>query len=104
MSLSKEEVLIKLDENLNKTHTPDLVYLYNTEFSKLDNYKLIKHEDDNILINKSETPVSKENLIKHMLDTIKVLHRNHFICSIYNLVTNDEKIKYDYDSDSYIFI
>lgn len=104
MVVSKESLINELKENLTNTEINDLVFLYNTEFAKIDNYKLIKIEEGNIFVNKTNAPVTKEALIKHMLDTMKILNRNHFIASIYNLITIKEKVKYDYEAGNFIVV
>ena len=104
MVISKVNLLSDLKTNLEGTEINDLVFLYNTEFAKIDNYKLIKIEEDNVTVSKTNAPITKENLVTHMLDTMKILNRNHFVASIYNLITVNEKVKYDYEADNFIVI
>lgn len=104
MAFSKEDVCKKLLENFKKTESEDLVFLYNSEFSKLDNFRLVKFVDGNIIISKSNNVVNKDSFIEHMLQTLKALNRNHFIASVYNLTTPDSKIKYDYEKDVFVAV
>lgn len=102
MNLSKEEVYKKFLENLKKTEAYDLVFLYNTEFAKLDNYRLIKMQGEDIIISKSNNTLSKDSLIDHMMSTIKTINRNHFVAAMFNLISTCTKIKYDYENDAFI--
>lgn len=104
MSFSKDDICKKLFENFKKTESSDLVFLYNTEFAKLDNYKLVKMVDDNIVISKSNNIVAKDSFIEHMMQTLRALNRNHFIASIYNLTSTGSKIKYDYEKEVFLVV
>lgn len=104
MSFSKDDICNKLLENFKKIEPADLVFLYNTEFAKIDNYRLVKIVDENIVISKSSNIVTKENFVEHMMSTLKALNRNHFIASVYNLTSVNSKIKYDYEKDIFVAV
>jgi len=99
---NKNKMLDLLKQKLLEVQVLDLVFLYNTEFSKLENYKLIKYEEDKITLTKTNKLISKELLVEHMIETAKILNRNHFVAAIYNLITKDTKLKYDYEKDLFV--
>jgi len=102
MSIDKNKMLDLLNKKLLQTAAYDLVFLYNTEFSKLENYKLIKYEDEAITLTKTNKLITKDLLVEHMIETIKILNRNHFVAAIFNLISIDVKYKYDYQKDLFI--
>lgn len=102
MNLSKSKMLELLKQKLSEIPVLDLVFLYNTEFSKLENYKLIKYEEDKITLTKTNKVITKELLVEHMIETAKILNRNHFVAAVFNLISIDAKYKYDYEKDLFI--